>query len=197
MKKHSAHFGYGVSLILLIFVTLCLVALCVLSFITARADSRLSSEIEERTSAYWTASNLATEKLAKIDSVLADVFASSASEEAYRSAVLLRFNSSGEDSGKSADAASGGSPDADSGGNPGADIDTAEDGVTAVQNADGSLQLSFKETMTDTSELEISVKVLTPDTVNPWYYEISGWRTVNTSQWNPDTEMPLLGDTSS
>lgn len=189
MKKHSAHFGYGVSLILLIFVTLCLVALCVLSFITARADSRLSSEIEERTSAYWTASNLATEKLAKIDAVLADAFASSASEEAYRSAVLLRFNSSGEDSGKSADA--------DSGGNPGADIDTAEDGVTAVQNADGSLQLSFKETMTDTSELEISVKVLTPDTVNPWYYEISGWRTVNTSQWNPDTEMPLLGDTSS
>lgn len=84
-NKKSLSFGLniGSSSILLIFVLLCLICFAALAIISAKADSKLSQKVLERTTAYYNACNEAEKALAGVDSTLADIYASSADAEAY------------------------------------------------------------------------------------------------------------------
>ncbi len=84
-NKKQASFGLniGSSSILLIFVLLCLICFAALAIISAKADSKLSRKVLERTTAYYNACNEAEIALAGIDNTLADVYANSADVNEY------------------------------------------------------------------------------------------------------------------
>lgn len=82
-KKISLGLNIGSSSILLIFVLLCLISFATLSIISAKADSKLSHKVLERTSAYYNACNEAEKALAGVDNTLAEIFASSKNSDEY------------------------------------------------------------------------------------------------------------------
>jgi hypothetical protein len=86
MTKMRIHFGLGITSILVIFAVLCLVTFSVLSYASARADSRLSEGVVAKTAGYYQAGNLANEKLAALDGQLETAFRSSGNEAAYYAA---------------------------------------------------------------------------------------------------------------
>lgn len=63
-KKKQFGMNIGSASILLVFVILCLVSFAVLSIVSANADSRLSTRVLERTTAYYDACNQAEQSLA-------------------------------------------------------------------------------------------------------------------------------------
>lgn len=77
----------GSASILLVFVILCLVSFAVLSIVSANADSRLSTRVLERTTAYYDACNQAEQSLAGMDNTLRRVYEASDSEDAYYGSV--------------------------------------------------------------------------------------------------------------
>ena len=77
----------GSASILLVFVILCLVSFAVLSIVSANADSKLSTRVLERTTAYYTACNQAEQSLAGMDHTLRRIYESSDNEEAYFASV--------------------------------------------------------------------------------------------------------------
>lgn len=86
-KKKQFGMNIGSASILLVFVILCLVSFAVLSIVSANADSKLSSRVLERTTAYYDACNQAEQSLAGMDKTLQRIYASSESEEAYFASV--------------------------------------------------------------------------------------------------------------
>lgn len=86
-KKKQFGMNIGSASILLVFVILCLVSFAVLSIVSANADSKLSSRVLERTTAYYDACNQAEQSLAGMDKTLRRMYESSDSEEAYFAAV--------------------------------------------------------------------------------------------------------------
>ena len=69
-KKKQFGMNIGSASILLVFVILCLVSFAVLSIVSANADSRLSTRVLERTTAYYDACNQAEQSLAGMDNTL-------------------------------------------------------------------------------------------------------------------------------
>lgn len=86
-KKKQFGMNIGSASILLVFVILCLVSFAVLSIVSANADSKLSTRVLERTTAYYTACNQAEQSLAGMDHTLRHIYESSDSEEAYFASV--------------------------------------------------------------------------------------------------------------
>lgn len=86
-RKKQFGMNIGSASILLVFVILCLVSFAVLSIVSANADSKLSSRVLERTTAYYNACNQAEQSLAVMDKTLRRMYESSDSEESYFAAV--------------------------------------------------------------------------------------------------------------
>lgn len=86
-KKKQFGINIGSSSILLVFVILCLVSFAVLSIVSANADSKLSTRVLERTTAYYDACNQAEQSLAGMDNTLRRVYEASGSEDAYYASV--------------------------------------------------------------------------------------------------------------
>lgn len=86
-KKKQFGMNIGSASILLVFVILCLVSFAVLSIVSANADSKLSTRVLERTTAYYTACNQAEQSLAGMDHTLRHIYESSDSEDAYFASV--------------------------------------------------------------------------------------------------------------
>ena len=78
----------GASLLLVIFVVLCLAAFAALSMASAGADYRLSKKSAERTSQFYQANNLAQDRLAELNELIESAYASADSQDAYLSAIL-------------------------------------------------------------------------------------------------------------
>ncbi len=73
MKKRQRSLSIpGISLLLLIFLTLCLITFSLLSLSGASADENLSRKAAERTTAYYEASGQANDILVRINDYLAD-----------------------------------------------------------------------------------------------------------------------------
>lgn len=88
MKKTTKPMlAQGVSSLLLIFVSLCLITFAVLSFSSAQADFKLSSKMASHTKEYYNACNKANEKLGEIDRILADTFHQAHTETEYFSSL--------------------------------------------------------------------------------------------------------------
>lgn len=73
MKKHRRTFSVpGISLLVLIFLSLCLITFSLLSLSGSFADRTLSEKAADRTKIYYQASNAANELLAAVDARLAE-----------------------------------------------------------------------------------------------------------------------------
>ena len=86
-KKKQFGMNIGSASILLVDVNLRLVSFAVLSIVSANADSRLSTRVLERTTAYYDACNQAEQSLAGMDNTLRRVYEASYSEDAYYGSV--------------------------------------------------------------------------------------------------------------
>ena len=93
MKKKTSRplLTTGTSTLLLIFVSLCLLTLAGLAFLSARADQNLSRKTAERTSAYYEACNQAEDRLGETDRMLEKLWQETANEKAYFQAVRETF----------------------------------------------------------------------------------------------------------
>ena len=72
-KKSKVSFNsIGISLLLVVFLALCLVTFAVLSFVTARNNYKLSEKMADKTTAYYEANNDAEEVAGIIDGLLSE-----------------------------------------------------------------------------------------------------------------------------
>lgn len=141
----------GISSLLLIFVSLCLLTFAVLSLVSARADYRLSAKIADRTTAYYGASNQAHELLREIDTALLRLYESSEDEELYFSC-----------------------------------LSNALPEFTIQEK-----ELSFSVSINEDQLLAVCLEIQYPAGDEDSFYHIRQWKTVNLSDWIPDTRQNL------
>ncbi len=92
MKQKSKGSAIGISLILVVFILLCLITFGTLSYLQARADNALSVSAAENTLAFYQADFTAQTTLAQIDASLASAYvASEDSVDAYASALQSMY----------------------------------------------------------------------------------------------------------
>jgi hypothetical protein len=80
-KKNNSDIGFGGTIIIVIFVVLCLMILSTLSFMTAYSDLKLTKKTQEIAADYYAAHGKAEEKLEEIYSILSSETETSAKEK--------------------------------------------------------------------------------------------------------------------
>lgn len=163
MRKTS-----GVSLMLLIFLSLCLIIFSLLSLSGAVADETLSSQAADRTEEYYAAVTSANELLSQIDAQLA-VYLQEAenSESTEKSAYLQLCSRINEDV-------------------SGVTWDESEE-----SNADRGT-ISFSVDVDDEQILQVQLDISYPASDDDTLYHIQTWKIVNTGDWNADNSMHLF-----
>lgn len=149
----------GFSLMLLIFLSLCLIVFSLLSLSGATADQSLSQKAADRTTSYYASVTAANQVLASIDEALAECL-KKAEKDADPKASYLRACA--------------------------ALPDMIADPVSA-STKDDSVSLMFQVPVTKDQILEVSLLVRYPETDDDTLCEITGWLVKNTSEWTPDT----------
>ena len=169
----------GISLILLIFLSLCLITFSLLSLSEASADERLSKKAADRTSQYYAAVSTANEVIAEIDQLLAENFAkayqtssASASSDSSVLQAWLEYNSQIP------------------GQLPSESCSDLSDSITYIESETPSFQ--FSVSITETQKLHIIMQLVYPEKNSDKMYEITEWRIMNTQEWNADRSQNLL-----
>ncbi len=157
MRKTS-----GLSLLLLMFLSLCLITFSLLSVSEAAADQKLSSRSAARTTEYYAACTAANELLSEIDAQLAQNLGAAESADDPETQYLALCEAVPE---------------------------TLPD-VSCSRTGD-SLELSFSVSVTDTQLLEVTLTAVYPRQEEDPLCEVAKWTITNTRDWNPDTSMNL------
>lgn len=182
MRKTS-----GVSLMLLIFLSLCLIVFSLLSLSGAVADETLSSQAAERTTEYYAAVTAANSLLAQIDGQLAEYL-----REAETS------GGSGAADGKST---SGDLDDSSTGQKETKYLELCSQIGDAVPDVfwegngendadDGTI--SFSVDVNDEQLLQVRLGISYPNSESDTLYQIHSWKIINTGDWNADNSMNLF-----
>lgn len=182
MKNRSFHFGLGITSILVIFVILCIVTFSVLSYVSARADRRLSEDVSEKTVAVYRAENLASSVLSDLDASLEDACRGTSPQNTEGSAGT-QTDAEGTES-------TAGTQEAYFAAAKKLLGETA--GMTVTESG-GNLYASFSETISDTQSLCVTAQILYPQEGNPWYYKVTQWETKYTADWTPDQSVHVIG----
>ena len=153
-KRQAPFVNIGSSLLLVIFLVLCLVTFATLSLSSARSDYSFSSRAAQRRTDYYQACNVAEDVLAQVDAILV----------------------------KSADRPAGGSDESrdwmknlDFAQINGAEFDAVR---LKIMYDPEAAALSYQIPVNENQALEVRL-VLTPDR-DEGYYEIKKWQLVNT-----------------
>ncbi|MCD8346802.1 MAG: hypothetical protein LUD16_02400 [Lachnospiraceae bacterium] len=168
----------GISLMLLIFLSLCLITFSLLSLSGATADEKLSQKTADRTTAYYEAVTQANQILSEIDTQLAAALKETADAEnpaeAYLAACAEITVSEAELTWTYEDRASeSGNTDTDS-------YLLASSGI-----------LSYDVTMADDQHLHVTLSICWPEESTDSLYQITCWKVVSTQDWTPDTSQNL------
>lgn len=160
-KKGIPVMNVGISLIILVFISLCLLTFSVLSLENAVADRRLSQRAASHTKDYYEAVNqvqihlqetqYTLEKLWKEDG---ESHAGGETFQLYKEDVLKTF---GKDAWE--------------------------------KTADGEVQLVYREPVSDQQSLCVKVELIQPE--NGIYYNIVYWRLEVTGQWEADNSLDV------
>ena len=153
----------GLPLLILIFVSLCLVTFSLLSISESRADQTLGEKAAERTTTYYEANTKANALLAAIDEQLAKYLYQVQSDAA--SAQEINYYSA-------CDQIPATIPEA----NWDADAHT----------------ISFSVAVTESQQLSVVLSVDFPEKDTDTLYHIAAWEIVNTQEWTPDASMNLF-----
>lgn len=153
----------GISLMLLIFLSLCLITFSLLSLSGALADEKLSQKAAERTTQYYQADTAANAVLSRIDACLAAYLKEAQKAHDPESAYLRAC------AGIMADI-----PEA------------------AWRELPSSGTISFTVPVNDSQRLQAELRIVYPDDNDDTLYEITSWKTVNTGTWEADTRQNVL-----
>lgn len=168
MRKTS-----GISLMLLIFLSLCLITFSLLSLSGAVADKNLSQKAADRTREYYRADTSANEQLARIDAQLAAYLKSAEEsrtpEETYLAACTKISEVLPDVVWTSSDT----------------DNEAAQNQDLTDSTASGTI--SFTIQVNDDQVLQAELLVTYPSAEDDTLYQITSWRVVNTRDWNADT----------
>lgn len=167
MRKTS-----GLSLMLLIFLSLSLIVFSLLSLSGAQADETLSRKAADRTTEYYAAVSSANEVLAKIDDALAG----------YLRKAAKTASSGSQKAEKAGDYASGNRAFLEKCAALPGDVP----GVTCTGDT-ASFSVPVNEKQVLFVELALSFPQKSDDTL----YRVTAWETVNTKDWTPDRSMEL------
>lgn len=158
MRKTS-----GLSLLLLIFLSLCLVTFSLLSVSESSADRKLSEKAAQHTTDYYHALSAANETLAKIDDALSGYVKEASASDTPAKTYLESC----------------------------ASITDVVPKISWERTDDDTGTISFQTAITDRQSLQCELTVRWPDADNDTLYEITRQQAVNTSDWTPDTSQKL------
>lgn len=158
MRKTS-----GLSLLLLIFLSLCLVTFSLLSVSESSADKKLSEKAAQHTTDYYHALSEANETLATIDEALSGCIKAASASDAPAKAYLDRC----------------------------ASIPDTISGISWERTADDTGVISFQTVMTDRQSLLMELTVHWPAHESDTLYEITRQQVIHTATWTPDTSQKL------
>lgn len=153
----------GLPLLILIFVSLCLVTFSLLSVSESKADQTLGEKAAERTTTYYEANTKANQLLGKIDEQLAKYLrhvqsdAASTRETNYYDACSQITNAIPE----------------------------------AIWNSEAHT-VSFAIAVTDSQQLAVVLAINFPEKDTDTLYHITTWQIINTQDWTLDASMNLL-----
>lgn len=161
MRKTS-----GLSLLLLIFLSLCLVTFSLLSVSESSADLKLSQKSAQHTSEYYSAVSNANATLAAVDTVLLQSYASAESaSDSDTDSMEAYFLACKE---------------------------TASiPGVSWEQTESDRGTVSFLETINENQSLFCELSVHFPIAPEDPFYSITAWKIVHTASWTADTSQNL------
>lgn len=182
MRKTS-----GISLMLLIFLSLCLIIFSLLSLSGAVADETLSTQAADRTIAYYAAVSEANERLAEIDAQLAS-YLREAEEDAGQAAEPSPEDGSTQPQNRTESDPAG-----------------AEDRKAAAyrqlcsqigDEVPGALWedgvISFSVDVDEDQILQVGLDVAYPNDEEDSLYHTRTWKVVNVSDWTADNSMHLF-----
>lgn len=86
-RKNRSFISTGISTILMVFVSMCLITFAVLSLASANADYRFSERTAKRTEEYYQAENRANDRIKEIDELLLEQYNNSKSRWEYETGV--------------------------------------------------------------------------------------------------------------
>ena len=158
MRKTS-----GVSLLLLIFLSLCLVTFSLLSVSESSADRKLSEKAAQHTTDYYHALSEANEILAKIDDALSGYLKDTASSDTPAKTYLEAC----------------------------ASITDLLPDVSWKRTDPDTGTISFQTTITDRQSLQCELAVRWPSAEGDTLYEVTRQQVTSTSDWTPDTSQKL------
>ncbi len=161
-KKQAPFVNIGSSLLLVIFLVLCLVTFATLSLSSARSDYSFSSRAAQRRTDYYQACNMAEDALAQVDAIL--VKAAGGSDGSGNWMKDLDFTQI-----------------------DGAEFDAV--GLEIVYDPEAAA-LSYQIPVNEKQALEVGL-VFTPDR-DEGYYEIDQWQLVNTGTREGSQPLQLM-----
>ncbi len=172
MRKTS-----GVSLILLIFLSLCLIVFSLLSLSGAVADETLSSQAADRTTEYYAAVSSANALLAQIDEQLAEYLRETDPSGTAQKSDETDEQVSGQKEAAYLQLCS----------RIGEDIPD----VAWEEGKDGGA-ISFSVDVNEEQILQVRLAAPYPAEEDDTLYQIQSWKIVNTGDWNADNSMNLF-----
>ena len=184
----------GISLLLLIFLSLCLITFSLLSFSGATADERLSQKAADHTTEYYQMVSRANEVLNFVDAQLKILIA-----DVTITNQTASLDSSATDSGVGTD-------NLETNQNASLDFIHTDSGFAETlstkftdlefifEEKDAIPSLSFEVSTLETSgqALQVTLEFSQPEKDTDPLYHITCWQIVNTSDWTPDYSQNLM-----
>ena len=165
MKKKSFPVtNIGSVSLMMIFIVLCMVTFAALSLSEATSDYRYSKKMADRTSEYYAASDQAEELLARIDSALAESYVQSLASAAGTDSYYELASQAL------------------------AGLDAIETDFT-VREPSATYQIPVN----DSQALQVELALPAPSGDSDSLYRITSWQEVNTSKWEGNTKLKLIG----
>lgn len=166
-KKKSAPFvNIGSSLLLVIFLVLCLVTFATLSLSSAQSDYNFSKKLADRKTDYYRAGNTAERILDQIDEVLAHTYEESAAS--YYSTAKQRLLD--------------------------LSFTESEENTTLEINFNAELPtVAYTVPVNEKQALSVILELPPVSKDNDGYYRIKQWKIISTEEWNGDNTLQLIG----
>lgn len=158
MRKTS-----GVSLLLLIFLSLCLITFSLLSLSGAAADEKLSRKAADRTTEYYNAASEAYRIISEVDTQLAEYLKEAEDNTSPERTWYTQC----------------------------ARIPELLSRMSGIIWDANQRTLAFDVTVSDSQVLHVVLSVHYPESDSDTMYEITSWKIVNIQEWNPDKSQKL------
>lgn len=156
---------FGTSLMLVVFMILCLTAFATLSLSSAMRDYEYSKKAADKTSDYYKADAAAGCRLAEIDTILketAQANPASGASSSYMEQVLDRLQDE-----KLFD--------------------------TLMDEDSSNPQITYNVPVNERQSLRVTLALNTPDTAGDRLYRIVQWKEISSQEWNNSTTLPVIG----